>query len=75
MINPETIVRVPSTIPVILTTEHDWKLSYIYDRTGDFQFVCDTFIGSSKSLLDLYKLVAVLRELTYWIDVDLRRFS
>ncbi|TLD05463.1 uncharacterized protein PgNI_10034 [Pyricularia grisea] len=72
--NPGTKVRVPSTIPVILITEHDWKLSYICDRTEDFQFVYEVSIGSTKSLLELYKLMAVLRDLTYWVDVELRSF-
>lgn len=67
-------VRIPSIIPVILITEHDWKLLHICDRTENFQFLYEVSIGSTKSLLELYKLVAVLRDLTYWIDVDLRRF-
>ncbi|KAI6621872.1 hypothetical protein MCOR07_004699, partial [Pyricularia oryzae] len=67
-----TEIKVPSTLPVILVVEHDWKLSYVCDRGDRFDFVHEISIGGTKKLSDMYRLLAVLRALLGWMDTDLR---
>ncbi|KAL8380717.1 hypothetical protein RB595_005140 [Gaeumannomyces hyphopodioides] len=66
--------EMPAAVPVILVVDHNWTLSFVWDRGHQYDFVHDISIGDTKSLIGLYKLLAVLRLLIRWMDTDLRGF-
>ncbi|EJT81722.1 hypothetical protein GGTG_01698 [Gaeumannomyces tritici R3-111a-1] len=65
---------IPTAMPVILVFEHRWALSFVCDRGVKFEFIGEVLIGDTRSLVGLYKLLAVLRVLVQWMDTDLRAF-
>ncbi|KAL8419961.1 hypothetical protein RB594_002929 [Gaeumannomyces avenae] len=65
---------IPTAMPVILVFEHRWELSFVCDRGVKFEFIGEVLIGDTRSLVGLYKLLAVLRVLVQWMDTDLRAF-
>lgn len=64
----------PTAMPVVLVSESYWTLSFVCDRGTEFEFVYEIPIGDTRSLVGLYKLLAVLRVLVQWMDTDLRTF-
>lgn len=68
-------ICLPDAMPVILVTELAWNLAFVCNRGGEvFELVYEIAIGSTSNLRDLYKLLAVLRILGYWVDIDLRQW-
>lgn len=60
------------SLPLILVTEHDWKLSFACDGGDQIRIVGDMAIGGTKTITDVYKLVACLRELADWVQGPFR---
>lgn len=68
------IPGMPTALPVVLVTEHIWRLSFVCDRGDRFEFLHELVVGNTASLIGVYKLLAVLRVLTRWMDTELRGF-
>ncbi|KLU90453.1 hypothetical protein MAPG_10307 [Magnaporthiopsis poae ATCC 64411] len=65
--------RVPLAMPVIQVVGHIWKLSFVCDLGEHYETFEDGIaIGSTDSLVQLYKLLAVLRILIRWMDTEFR---
>jgi len=57
---------------VLLILGHEWKLSFVCDRGDRLEIVGEMLLGDTSSLLGLYTLVAVVRELGDWIEGPFR---
>ncbi|KAJ4215697.1 hypothetical protein NW759_009557 [Fusarium solani] len=55
------------SLPLVLVVEHEWKLFFAYDRGDRLEIIGDMSIGDTKSIIGLYTILAVLRELADWI--------
>lgn len=55
------------TLPLVLVVEHEWKLFFAYDRGDHLEIIGDMSIGDTKSIIGLYTILAVLRQLAEWI--------
>lgn len=60
------------SLPLVLVTEHEWKLSFACDRGERIDIVGEMHIGGTKTLTEIYKLVACLRELADWVQGPFR---
>lgn len=60
------------TLPVLLIVEHSWVLSFVCDRGDKLEIVGRMPLGDTSSLLGLYTLLAVVRELGSWIEGPFR---
>ena len=47
--------------------EYEWKLFFACDRGDRLEIIGDMSIGDTKSIIGLYTILAVLRELADWI--------
>jgi len=56
------------TLPLLLITGHDWKLMFACDRGDAIEIVGGVDIGNTSGLVDLYRLVAVLRAVARWVQ-------
>lgn len=59
-------------VPVVSVFRHSWNLYFVCDRGASFGFLGPVSMGTTQDLVGLYKLLAVLRELVRWVDVDFR---
>lgn len=55
------------TLPVLLIVEHSWVLFFMYDRGNKLEVVGDLPLGDTRTLIELYTLVAIVQELGDWI--------
>lgn len=62
------------TIPLLLVVEHDWWISFACHRGNRIEILEEVKIGDTKSLISLYQLNAVLREVAGWIATTYRRW-
>jgi hypothetical protein len=57
------------TLPVLLVVEHDWRVYFAVDRGSEgkgIEMVGPLRIGGTDTLMDMYVLLASLRELAAW---------
>ncbi|KXX78394.1 hypothetical protein MMYC01_205891 [Madurella mycetomatis] len=62
------------TLPLILVVEHQWYLLFACDRGDHMQILGDIRIGDTSTLLGLYSILAVIREVAKWLDEDFRHW-
>ncbi|KAH6881068.1 hypothetical protein B0T10DRAFT_494742 [Thelonectria olida] len=62
------------TMPLLLIVEHDWKLFFACDRGDRLEIVGEMSVGDTSTLIGLYTIVAVLRQLADWVDSTFRNW-
>ncbi|KAJ2891596.1 hypothetical protein MKZ38_000187 [Zalerion maritima] len=60
------------TLPLLLVVEHEWKIFFACDRGDRLEIIGDMSIGDTKTLLGLYTIISVLRELADWVEGPFR---
>ncbi|KAH6949515.1 hypothetical protein DER45DRAFT_624024 [Fusarium avenaceum] len=58
------------TLPLIAVIEHEWKLTFVMDRGSSIDIFEDIGIGNTRDILDLYRIVAVVKEPGAWMQTD-----
>ncbi|KAG8673923.1 hypothetical protein FPOAC1_007242 [Fusarium poae] len=58
------------TLPLITVMEHEWKLMFAVDRGDSIDIFEDIGIGNTRDLSDLYRILAVLKELGAWMQTE-----
>ncbi|KAK9424912.1 hypothetical protein SUNI508_13365 [Seiridium unicorne] len=61
-------------LPVVAMDEADWYLLFIEKDCGLKQDQQPVRIGSTDSIVEAYKLLATLREVTHWVGCDFRQW-
>ncbi|KAK3343379.1 hypothetical protein B0T25DRAFT_572394 [Lasiosphaeria hispida] len=64
----------PPVVPVLLVYNETWDLYFAMDRGSWIEIIGKTTVGQTDSLPGIYKLLAVLRELTEWMAGPFRRW-
>jgi len=63
--------RIPP-LPVVRVVGHDWYLSWAYGEWEEtelrMKFVGELIVGNTRSVVGMYKILAVLRRLATWVD-------
>jgi hypothetical protein len=72
LIGPGRVGSKIVTVPLILVLGHQWKLLFACDAGDSLDILGDVPIGDTCTLLGLYTVVAVLRELADWIEGPFR---
>ncbi|KAH6983682.1 hypothetical protein BKA56DRAFT_483122, partial [Ilyonectria sp. MPI-CAGE-AT-0026] len=62
------------TLPLLLSVEHNWKLFFACDRGDRLEVVGEMSVGDTNTLIGLYTIVAVVRELANWVDSTFREW-
>ncbi|KAH7123388.1 hypothetical protein B0J13DRAFT_566540 [Dactylonectria estremocensis] len=62
------------TLPLLLSVEHNWKLFFACDRGDRLEVVGEMSVGDTNTLIGLYTIVAVVRELANWVDSTFRKW-
>ncbi|TLS21184.1 uncharacterized protein PpBr36_10654, partial [Pyricularia pennisetigena] len=71
---PEDHVAPPmvKALPIVLITGHFWEAYFFCDEGDNYQMYGPIDLGNTRSLKEIYKLLASLRVLVRWVDVQLR---
>lgn len=51
---------------MLLFVEHEWKILFACDHETHLDVIGDMSIGDTKSIIGLYTIIAILRELAKW---------
>jgi hypothetical protein len=62
------------TLPLLLSVEQNWKLFFACDRGDHLEVVGEMSVGDTNTLIGLYTIVAVVRELANWVDSTFRNW-
>lgn len=71
---PDDYVAPPviKALPIVLVTGHFWEVYFFCDEEDNYQMYEPVDLGNTRSLKEIYKLLASLRVLIRWVDVQLR---
>ncbi|KAH7146734.1 hypothetical protein B0J13DRAFT_442303 [Dactylonectria estremocensis] len=64
----KTEILIP--VPVIIVIQHEWKLFFACDRGKKIDIIGHVSIGDTKSLDGLFIIIAVIRRLATWIQIE-----
>lgn len=59
-------------LPILLVVCENWELYFSFDRGSEFEVCGPLAIGSTVTVDDSYRLIAVLRLLAGWVDGEFR---
>ncbi|KAI0865150.1 hypothetical protein F4860DRAFT_346202 [Xylaria cubensis] len=62
----------PPAIPLIIIHGASWKLWFAFDKRSEYEIYGPIDLGDTTRLLDLYRILAVLRVLAQWMATDFR---
>ncbi|KAJ4218836.1 hypothetical protein NW757_014569 [Fusarium falciforme] len=62
------------TIPLLYVVDHSWRISFACHRGDCIEILEEMDIGDTRSLVGIYQLTAVLRELASWISTTYREW-